>query len=723
MRDRWKHCGDAVHRLPFRTFPAAFPLLYQLCSLRGRWLRGKIMQFKSISVVCVIALALAAQAFAQEEAVVVTATRFPEKKLEHPIGVTVITRGQIANSTTATLPDLLTRYAGINIRNNTGSPDVAIDMRGFGVTGDQNTLVLLDGQRLNENELTSVRWSAIPLDAVERVEIQRGGGSVLYGSGATGGAINIITRSPIAGNKSAEVAASYGTYNTSGLRAGFNLAGANTGFALNASQNNSDNFRVNNRLEQGNVLGDLRWTGDRAGVVLKFGLDNQSLRLPGVRSKAQLETDLRGSATPNDYSSRDGKNVGLSTRYAFDAFEVAADLSYRDTTRNAFFDNYFGPCCQPSFLDTRSKIWAFTPRVKVPFKVLGRENTLMAGIDVDYWDYLSLRSTDIAALATPVSNIAATQRDRAFYAQNHTALTDVTKLTLGMRSQHVEIGINDRANPVLPIASGAQSRNPRSWEAAIKQNLNSAFAIYGKIGTSYRVATLDENFSDVSVCPFFDPVAFVCRSSVAMLEPQTSRDKELGFEHRHADWRLRASWYRMDLRNEIYFSALTFTNLNLSPTRREGQELEGSWKLNSRVDMFASYTRVSAVFREGAYGGVDVSGKTVPLVPGNMAKLRLDWQPAEKTRVSAALSYVGRQYYDNDQTNTFAGGRMPSYMTADMKISRAIGPWNFALAANNLNNKKYYSYAVSSTAPGSTNFNAYPMTGRTFLATLEYRYK
>ena len=81
----------------------------------------------SKSVIAAIMFALATQVFAQDDAVVVTATRFPEKQLEHPIGVTVITREQIANSTAATLPDLLSRHAGINTRNNSGSPDVAID--------------------------------------------------------------------------------------------------------------------------------------------------------------------------------------------------------------------------------------------------------------------------------------------------------------------------------------------------------------------------------------------------------------------------------------------------------------------------------------------------------------------------------------------------------------------------------------------------------------------
>lgn len=673
----------------------------------------------SKSVIAAITFALATQVFARDDAVVVTATRFPEKQLEHPIGVTVITREQIVNSTAATLPDLLSRYAGINTRNNSGGPDVAIDLRGFGMSGDQNTLVLLDGQRLNDIELTTVRWSAIPLDAIERVEIQRGGGAVLYGGGATGGTINIITRSPIAGDKSATASASYGSYNENELRGTVNVAGANTGLSLTANQYNSDNYRVNNRLEQGNVLGDLRWTGNRGGLVFKFGLDNQSLRLPGVRTDAQLQNDRRGTATPNDYSSRDAKNAALSGRYEFDGFDVAADLSYRDTRRNAFFDNYFGPFGQASFIDTHGKVWAFTPRAKVPFRFLGRDNTLIVGADLDYWNYLSLRATDITALGTPVANIAATQRDRAIYAQNHTALGAATKLTLGVRAQRVELAANDRAN-ALPGAHAEQARDPRSWEVALRHDLNSATVLYGKIGTSFRIATLDEMFNN---CGFFDLATFTCLSTVTPLEPQTSRDRELGVEYKRQQWRLRANYYRMDLRNEIHFNALTFLNMNLSPTQRQGLELEGNWKPGSRWEIFGSYTHARATFREGVYGGVDVSGKNLPLVPRDMAKLGLTWLAGNKTRVSGALGYVGKQYYDNDQANNFAGGQMPSYLTADLKLAHAVGPWNFTLAGNNLTDKKYYTYAVRGGAPAATNFNAYPMAGRNFLLTAAYRFK
>jgi len=667
-------------------------------------------------VITAIALALAAQAFAEDDAVVVTATRFPEKQLAHPIGVTVITREEIAGSTAATLPDLLSRYAGVNTRNNSGSPDVAIDLRGFGASGDQNTLVLLDGQRLNDIELTTVSWSAIPLDAIERVEIQRGGGAVLFGGGASGGTINIITRSPIAGAKSATLAASHGSYNNSGAHAAFNLAGTDTGFSLSANQDESDNYRVNNRLEQGSLLGDLRWTGDRAGLVFKFGLDNQNLRLPGARTAAQLDSDPRGSATPRDYSGRDGRQATLSGRYAFDAAEFAVDLAWRDTRRNAFYDDYSGAGFS-TYTDTHSAVWALTPRLKKSYTFLGRDHVLVFGMDADFWDYRGLRAASLAQLRAPQADLVATQKDRAFYAQNGTMIGAATKLTLGARLQRVDISANDRANPA-GYASAAQTRSPRAWELALRHELSPALALYGKLGASFRVATVDEIYSQFGG-PMFDSI-------VTPLEPQTSRDHEIGVDYKSKRGHLRASLYRMDLRNEIHFNALTFANMNLSPTRREGLELEGRRRFGESVELFASYTRARALFREGVYvdaltgAGIDLSGRNVPLVPRVSARFGANWRVDDKTHLGAALGYVGRQYFDNDQANTFPG-QMASFMTADAKLSRVAGPWTVTMAANNLTDRKYYTYAIRNGA--GTSFNAYPMPGRNFLLTAAYRWR
>ena len=101
--------------------------------------------------------------------VVVTATRFPDVERQFPVGVTVITEADIRNSTASTVPELLRMLPGVQTRDLSGSPNLQVDLRGFGIFGDQNTLVLLDGQRISENEQLTVNWSSIPLDATERI--------------------------------------------------------------------------------------------------------------------------------------------------------------------------------------------------------------------------------------------------------------------------------------------------------------------------------------------------------------------------------------------------------------------------------------------------------------------------------------------------------------------------------------------------------------------------
>jgi len=646
----------------------------------------------------------------QQDEVVVTATRFPEQRLDAPIGMTVITAKQIAESATKSLPQLLSQEAGIVTRDNTGGPDSQIDLRGFGITGDQNTLVLLNGQRLNEIELTTIGWTAIPLDSIERIEILRGSGSVLYGGGATGGTINIITKTPPEGARAASIAGSTGTYATNEVRVGASLAGRDSGFNLFASDFTSDNYRANNRLEQKNANGSVRLFGPLGDVGLLVDVDSQNLRLPGARTDVQLETDRRGTATPDDFATRDGARASLGGSYDLGFGRVAGDLGYRDVTRTSFLKDYSGGGFD-TYTDTHSKVWSFTPRLKIPYGGSGAQHALVVGVDFDYWDYLSRRAPSRDLIDTsPSAHVTATQRDGAVFAQHNSAFDTSTKVTLGARLQRTTMTAQDSVNPAA-YASGSKTSNPLAWEIGLRQDLSPATAIYGRAGQSFRLPTVDEVYSQFGG-PSFDAI-------VTLLNPQISHDYELGTEYRGRVVRVRASAFAIYLKNEIYFFVPTFSNINLPPTRRRGVELDASAAISPAVSLFGNVSVTDARFLEGVIGGVDIGGKVVPLVPRVKANAGIAWQLGPQTRFSGVVRYVGTQYYDNDPDNSFPT-RMPAYTVVDVKFTQTVDRITLGIAINNLVNKLYYSYAVASRS--SPTFNAYPQADTTFLVTAEYRF-
>jgi len=660
------------------------------------------MQFKSAIGVAVLATALSPchSTFA-EDAVVVTATRFPERRLDAPVGMTTITAEDIARDTARSLPDLLSRLGGLYVRNNSGSPDYQIDLRGFGVTGDQNTLVLLDGIRLNENDLSSTKLSSIPLQSIERVEILRGSGAVLYGGGASGGTINIITKGPHAQRYDAQGYFGAGSYGTADARASVNLSGERLGVLFSGSHLESDNYRVNNRLRQDNGTADLRYTGDTGSIALKIGSDIQRLQLPGTRNEDQLVSDPRGTATPKDWSTRDGNFATLLGRYRLGEVEFAADLGYRDQLATANFVSF------ASYSEAKLHNLVFSPRLRWNPTPFGMNTSLVVGADWGDWRFDRRFAADPGSISVPSATTLATQGNNAFYAQYNAQVTDAAKLTLGWRSQRVSDHLIQSG-----FANSDQNhiRTPRAGEVGIQYALSSSWTAFGRLATSFRVATVDEN-------------GFTATGN--LLEPQTARHREAGIEYRQSGYRLRTNLYTIDLNNEIYFSPIVVpfgANANLSPTRRSGVELFAALPVSKQIEFSGNAILQTAKFKTGVYGGTDVSGKDIPLVPRELVNLRATWLFMPQTRLVAAVNYVGKQRYDNDQANTFSR-LMPAYLLADLKLSRVVGAWNLSGSINNLFDKKYYSYAIVNSFGCATAVCAYPQVGRTLFASAEYAFK
>lgn len=147
-----------------------------------------------------IGLAIQSSAFAAEnlnlDEVTVKANRFEHKESETTYASEVHTAEQIEASGTSTLYDFLTQQTSLNVSPNIGNRATpAINLRGFGTeNGYQNVVIVVDGQRLNNIDLQPALLAGIPLNNIERIEITKGAGSVIYGDGATAGTIQIYTK-------------------------------------------------------------------------------------------------------------------------------------------------------------------------------------------------------------------------------------------------------------------------------------------------------------------------------------------------------------------------------------------------------------------------------------------------------------------------------------------------------------------------------------------------
>ncbi len=185
--------------------------------------------------------------------VVVTASRTPQPISDLLADVTVIQADEILRSGAQSLPQLLQRQPGVEVTINGGAGATSgAFLRGANAG---QTLVLIDGLRVGSSSVGATALEAIPLDQIERIEILRGPASSLYGADAIGGVIQVFTKraedTAFAGN----VAAGYGTYNTTNVNAGLRGAIGDLRFSVQAGGTNStgfnaivnpDNFSYNN---------------------------------------------------------------------------------------------------------------------------------------------------------------------------------------------------------------------------------------------------------------------------------------------------------------------------------------------------------------------------------------------------------------------------------------------------------------------------------------------
>lgn len=658
------------------------------------------------ALACVLPLLAHAQSpatpVAELDTVTVTASRVAADTDRLPIAYTIVTAQDIAGSSARNVQELLSAQAGIHVLNTSGSSDrQTIDLRGFGLTGASNTLILIDGIRQNDNDLSSPALGAIPLASIERIEIIRGSGAVQYGAGTTGGVINIITRTGFQARHTAQATYTVGSYGLRQLDG--SVAIHNETFALDAFGQalRTDNYRDNNRERRDTGGAGLTFRHDGGSVRGYVRSTSQKLELPGPRQVDtangidQYRDDPRGASTPEDFVRIRSDAYGLQAEQRIGPGTLYADLGQRDKEQYGLTASDFGDTEREQDLNERSA----SARYRLPF---AGGHSLVVGAD---W----LRGTlDGTSLFDGFVSDAwrTTQRQHGVFAEAQLQATGSTVITVGGRRQTSRDRTEVRTGFITPME---KTHRLGAWQAGIRQQLPADLSAYARIGRSFRFANADELFY------LAEP-----------LVPQTSVDKEVGLDWRGAVSRARLSFFQNDLDNEIYFNRLDGpfgSNANLPPTRRRGVELELAHAFSPALAVNANVTWLQAKFRSGTFSGVDLAGKDVPLVPRWLANAGVTWRPVTDLSLNATVQYVGKSRLDNDQANQF-GARLSSYFLANAKASyRYNAHVEASVAVNNLFDRRYATYGIRSGSLGPDGaYNLYPAAERNLMASLTLRY-
>ena len=648
---------------------------------------------KPLALACAFSLTLfAGTAQADEQAmnaVHVTGARFPSDAALPAIGATVITADDIRGAGVNDVNAAIRKIGGVYGRQSLdGSPDFGLDLRGFGTNSSQNLVILVDGVRLNENELAGPVLAGIPVDTVERIEITRGGSSVLYGEGATGGVINIVTKRGADAGYHGSIVAEAGQRHQFDARASLRHGAGPLSFDLAAARQGTHNDRENSAFRQKTVSGGVQWAQDATRLGIRVESTRQDARFPGSLTLAEFEQNPHQTNSPRDFGELASDRVMAFAEHRLGNLELAAELSHRERDTLAHYEYQLDSGPYTIEVANFSRQTQFSPRLRQITRAGTLLNEFVAGVDLSRWER-----------GAPQSTARQSQDARAVYLRDEMRWNGAAnaRLALGLRHEKFETDDNRPfipGNPFGGIPAGEQS--PNAWTVEGSIDPLAGVTVHAKAGQSYRLPNVDENGY---------------RPGDSALDVQTSRDLELGVTVGDKARQVSARVFRHRLRNEIFYdptAGLFGANTNLDPTRRQGIELDAQADLGADLRLTGHVQHVQAEFTDGPNAGRDMV-----LVPKNVLTARLAWLPGNGQSADIGAQYVSNQRYGDDFANS-CNARIPSYTTFDARYAIKLGAWEVAVNGLNLADRRYFSQAFNCRA------GIYPSDGRQLKLSARY---
>ena len=614
------------------------------------------------------------------EELTVTATRTETRLGDTAASVVSLSAAELRTTAAATLDDALRQVAGFQLFRRAGSRTAnpttqGVSLRATGASGASRALVLADGIPLNDPFGGWINWGRVPRESISRVEVSRGGFSHLYGSGALGGVVNILTRRA-AGAPAVSLEASYGSQRTPDASLFVGGRRGNWGATLAAETFRTDGYTVVDEDARGRA--DTRAASRRASFDLM--LDYESRREARFFFRTSYFGESRANGTPLQTNRTHLRqwSAGVDwSRQRLGNFNVRA---YGGTQ---VYDQTFSAVAADRDTETLTRV----QRVPSQFAGLSAQwarsfaarHTLVAGLDAR--EVRGASDELVFVQGRPASLVGAGGRERSggVFVEEIAQLTPRLTLAGGARFDRWR---NYRAqNATRPLGTNAGTNAPASAtpfpdrtetafspQASLLYKPLESFALVASIYRAFRQPTLNELYRSFRV-------GDVLTLANEHLRAERLTGGEFGVNASSFKRRLdtRAVFFWTEIARPVANvtlaatpSLITRRRQNLGRTRTRGLELELDARLSRRWTLSGGYLFADArVVKFPADAALE--GLRLPQVAPHQLTFQLRYTNPARLTFGLQGRFAGAQF--DDDLNRF---RLERFFTLDALASRRL---------------------------------------------------
>ncbi len=636
--------------------------------------------------------------------IVITSSRMAQHDYKIAANVTVIDQNKIKVSNADTVSEIVKEELGVNIYDSSSAKTSVVDIRGFGDTATRNVLVLVNDRKVNSIDISGPDLMQVPLEAVERIEIVRGAGSVLYGDNAVGGVINIITKKG-KGPLQTKAGGTYGSYNTQSKDIEMSGEKGDLKYYFLTQNYSTHGYRSNSQLEANDYNLDTTYSWiDKLTIDLSGGWHEDDYGLPGGLNATELLTfGRRGSSEENNYANAKDRFVKCAFKIKpwpedIDWGHFILDFSYRNRDTYAWFDYASsGATATKRDIDT----FGLTSKYIFNQQILGKEVNFVSGID--FYDITNDIVGGGSGLSESFDDLTISKEEWGIYSYAEYELFRNFYVNGGGRYQNAEYTFDRRDTPFYDTKDPSDT----VFMGGAKYEYAKGSNVHFNVQQTFRFLATDE---------WYDTWAGLNTN----LKQQRGIQYEIGWKHNFRDTiTFHVTPYWIDNKDEIFFnpvSGLFGSNSNYDKTRRVGIEMGQKsdllrlWTIDrapwTKIEFSTNYTYQEPKFREGTF-----EDKFIPMAPNHQSNINLQVELWKKYFVSVNGSYIGSRFAVNDTLNVTP--RIKPHYLLDAKIGMNLKNMECFFAINNLTDELYSTYVIKSAS--STVKDYYPDPERNFL--------